>query len=111
MPTRTNVAGCGTRPGARRCRTMPSAPPPQPPITIDGPKTPPQPPLPMVRPVVRILPTATARSKSARPRLASPAGGDGEGVLEDAVAERQHGQRLLVPEGEVQDQAQDGTQE
>ncbi len=49
---------------------IPSAPPPQPPMTIDGPKTPPEPPLPIVRPVVRILPNAISDSTSASPRLA-----------------------------------------
>ena len=58
MPTITKLAGCGTRWGQRLWNTMPSAPPPQPPITIDGPKTPPEPPLPIVRPVVTIFPSA-----------------------------------------------------
>ena len=44
----------------------PSAPPPQPPITIDGPNTPPEPPLPMVNPVVRIFPSDTSISTPAR---------------------------------------------
>ena len=72
---------------------MPSAPPPQPPITIDGPNTPPEPPLPMVRLVVRILPSATASSS---PAAASVGFMCCQAVLEDAVAERQHRQDLRV---------------
>ena len=75
MPTMTKVAGCGTSAGQSQWRRIPSAPPPQPPMTIDGPKTPPEPPLPMVRPVVRILPRATASSTRAKKRLSSPASG------------------------------------
>ena len=62
--------GCGTKAGQSQCRRMPRAPPPQPPITIEGPKTPPEPPLPMVRLVVRILPRATASRSRAREELA-----------------------------------------
>ena len=64
MPTMTKLAGCGTEPcGKTRWSRMPSAPPPQPPITIDGPNTPPEPPLPMVRPVVRILPSGDGQQE------------------------------------------------
>jgi hypothetical protein len=73
MPTTTNAAGWGTRPGQavpkNQLRTMPRAPPPQPPMTIDGPNTPPEPPLPMVSPVVRILPKATHSSTRAKNTL------------------------------------------
>ena len=69
MPTITNVAGWGTSAGQNQCRTIPNAPPPQPPMTMLGPKTPPEPPLPMVRPVVRILPRATARRTRAKNKL------------------------------------------
>ena len=65
MPTTTKLAGCGTSQGERWCKQIPKAPPPQPPMTIDGPKTPPEPPLPMVRPVVKILPKAMANRTSA----------------------------------------------
>ena len=69
MPTITKAAGFGTREGAYRCRMMPSAPPPQPPITIDGPKTPPEPPLPIVRLVVAIFPRAMAIRIAAVPAV------------------------------------------
>src|SRR4051812_29920801 len=110
MPTMTNVAGCGARAGHRRCSTTPRAPPPQPPITIDGPNTPPDPPPPIVSPVVRILPTATASRTAATDRLPSPARRQHERVLEDAVAERQHRQHRRVVavavEGDGQQPAQ-----
>ncbi len=60
MPTMTKLAGCGTSQGQKLWKTIPSAPPPQPPMTIEGPKTPPEPPLAMVKLVVRILPRAIA---------------------------------------------------
>src|SRR5271170_7675750 len=65
MPTITKLAGCGARLGQIWLSAIPRAPAPQPPMTIDGPKTPPEPPLPIVRLVVTILPSATAMSTPA----------------------------------------------
>src|SRR5581483_1166731 len=67
MPTTANAAGCGANAGHRWFSPSPTAPPAHPPITIDGPNTPPDPPDPIVSPVVRILPTDTARSTPASP--------------------------------------------
>ena len=75
MPTITKLAGWAHNSGQMWCSTMPNAPPPQPPMTIEGPNTPPEPPLPIVKAVVKILPIAIANSTAARPRLASPLGG------------------------------------
>ena len=61
MPTITKLAGFGTKAGQSPWKASPTAPPPHPPMTIEGPKTPPEPPLPIVRLVVRILPSAMAR--------------------------------------------------
>ncbi len=61
----TKLAGWGTSVGQSPCKSSPKAPPPQPPMTIEGPNTPPEPPLPMVSPVVRIFPSAIARSTHA----------------------------------------------
>ncbi len=65
MPTSANAAGLSCSPGNIRPSTMPSAPPPQPPMTIEGPNTPPEPPLPIVKLVVRIFPNAIASSAAA----------------------------------------------
>ncbi len=51
MPRMMKLCGCGTRSGKSDEHSRPTAPPPQPP-------------LPIVRLVVRILPSATARSSS-----------------------------------------------
>jgi hypothetical protein len=52
LPTTTKLAGLMSKPGQKWLSTSPNAPPPQPPITIDGPKTSPDPPLPIVKLVV-----------------------------------------------------------
>ena len=91
MPMITKVAGWGTSDGHQLCKSSPKAPPPQPPMTIDGPNTPPEPPLPMVRPVVRILPSAIARSTQALTAVSLH-----HRALNGAVAEGEHGQHLLL---------------
>ena len=61
----SKLPGLGTRVGHQLCRNIPKAPPPHPPMTIEGPNTPPEPPLPIVRPVVKIFPKAIASSTQA----------------------------------------------
>ena len=74
MPMMTKAAGWGAMAGQRLWRKMPMAPPPHPPMTMEGPKTPPEPPEPMVRPVVRIFPREMTRRRKAKAVLASRSG-------------------------------------
>ena len=61
-------------------------------MTIEGPNTPPEPPLPMVRPVVTILPTATARRINANRRPVLPFHVSFDGFFDDSVTEGQDGE-------------------
>ena len=91
MPTITKLAGCGTSHGKRLWNMIPMAPPPHPPITIEGPNT---------------LPWLSICDGQARGE--NLAHGDGQqdhrrgitvlrhGVLNRGVAEGKHGQHLYI---------------
>ena len=97
MPTMTKLARVAQEPGHQWWKTIPSAPPPQPPMTIEGPKTPPEPPLPMVKLVVAILPSAIVINSTPSPPRRPHHSRRRPRTLNSRIAEGQHCQHLRVP--------------